>query len=153
MTRIGKLIAAMGAAAAGWLGGVAVGAVPATPEPNVLAVAAANNAFFGDLYGALKEGRGNLFFSPYSISAALTMTSRGMDAGHDPSTAVVVGFYEDIPRSPSAREDMLRWFRLSEVVGMKEVFSYHIGEEGFRDLIAMMRKNQKMYRERRKGKS
>ena len=47
------------------------------PVPSAKAVAAANNAFSGDLYQRLKDGPGNIFFSPYSISSALTMTYQG----------------------------------------------------------------------------
>lgn len=36
-----------------------------------------NNSFAFDLYTALASGEGNLFFSPYSISAALAMTYAG----------------------------------------------------------------------------
>jgi serpin B len=36
-----------------------------------------NSAFAFDLYQVLREGDGNLFFSPYSISAALAMTYAG----------------------------------------------------------------------------
>ena len=36
-----------------------------------------NNAFAFDLYHALSEGEGNLFYSPFSISQALAMTSAG----------------------------------------------------------------------------
>ena len=36
-----------------------------------------NNAFAFDLYHALSHGEGNLFYSPFSISQALTMTSAG----------------------------------------------------------------------------
>ena len=36
-----------------------------------------NNAFAFDLYQALSGGEGNLFYSPFSISQALTMTSAG----------------------------------------------------------------------------
>ena len=36
-----------------------------------------NNAFAFDLYHALSDGQGNLFYSPFSISQALTMTSAG----------------------------------------------------------------------------
>lgn len=37
----------------------------------------ASNEFALDLYGALRAGKGNLFFSPYSIHAALAMTREG----------------------------------------------------------------------------
>ena len=36
-----------------------------------------NNAFAFDLYHALSDGQGNLFYSPFSISQALAMTSAG----------------------------------------------------------------------------
>jgi serpin B len=36
-----------------------------------------NNQFAFDLYGALKDGAGNLFCSPYSVSLALAMTYAG----------------------------------------------------------------------------
>jgi serpin B len=43
----------------------------------VNALVAASNAFALDLYARLRESEGNLFFSPYSISTALAMTSAG----------------------------------------------------------------------------
>ena len=42
------------------------------PPPGALAAATASNAFAFDLYGRLKGGGGNLFFSPLCVSAALT---------------------------------------------------------------------------------
>ena len=36
-----------------------------------------NNAFAFDLYRVLSDGEGNLFYSPFSISQALAMTSAG----------------------------------------------------------------------------
>jgi serpin B len=41
------------------------------------AVVNGNNAFAFDLYGQLRPRDGNLFYSPYSISGALAMTSAG----------------------------------------------------------------------------
>src|SRR3954452_12086874 len=40
-----------------------------------------NSAFATDLYGELASGNDNLFFSPYSISAAIGMTYGGARAG------------------------------------------------------------------------
>ena len=45
-------------------------------EP-VSAAAGDNDAFAGELYGKLRTVQGNLFFSPYSISAALAMAYAG----------------------------------------------------------------------------
>src|SRR5664280_191138 len=56
--------------------------LPATPisftaSPEVKTVVDGNTAFALDLYQALKARPSNLFFSPFSISAALAMTSAG----------------------------------------------------------------------------
>src|SRR4051794_34921561 len=40
-------------------------------------LAAGNTAFATDLFGQLRSDPGNLFLSPFSISAALAMTSAG----------------------------------------------------------------------------
>ena len=67
------------------------------------------------------------------------------DAGRDPFTAVIVAFYEDIPAFVPARDDMPRWFTPQEVAQNKAVFSYHIGDAAFADLIAFMHKNRHRY--------
>ena len=45
--------------------------------PDAVAVAGGNTSFALDLYRRLRHVKGNLFFSPYSISAALAMTYAG----------------------------------------------------------------------------
>lgn len=60
--------------------------LPATPIPftashEVKAAVAGNTAFALDLYQKLKSRPGNLFFSPYSISASLAMTYAGARGG------------------------------------------------------------------------
>jgi len=45
--------------------------------PDESALAKSNNAFALDLYAKLREQKGNLFLSPYSISSALAMTYAG----------------------------------------------------------------------------
>jgi serpin B len=47
------------------------------PGSGAVAVAEGSNRFAMDLYGKLRGERGNLFFSPYSISTALAMTYAG----------------------------------------------------------------------------
>jgi len=54
---------------------IAPTASAATADPAPMAVAA--NTFGTDLYGRISAKPGNVFFSPYSISSALTMTQRG----------------------------------------------------------------------------
>jgi serpin B len=52
-------------------------APPDTATAGMLSAAKSNNLFACDMYGRLKNGSGNLFFSPMSISAALAMTYAG----------------------------------------------------------------------------
>lgn len=56
-------------------------------------------------------------------------------AAQDLPTCVVVGLYEHIPQLPAARADMPHWFTRQEVLGMRQVFSYHIGESEYERLI------------------
>jgi len=49
----------------------------ARADDNVQAIVKSNNSFSLDLYRQFKVNGGNLFFSPYSISAVLTMTYEG----------------------------------------------------------------------------
>jgi serpin B len=49
----------------------------AVGQVDMAALVDGNNAFAFDLYRALKEAQGNLFYSPYSISQALAMTYAG----------------------------------------------------------------------------
>ena len=62
----------------------------ASPSDEIVTLANANNTFACDLYARLKDTTGgNLFFSPFSISTALAMTSagaRGETAGQMRST-------------------------------------------------------------------
>lgn len=49
----------------------------AADKDNINAIVAGNNAFACSLYLELAKDKGNLFFSPYSISSALAMTYAG----------------------------------------------------------------------------
>ena len=50
---------------------------PEVDEADLTALVSGNSAFAFDLYQALREEDGNLFYSPYSISLALAMTYAG----------------------------------------------------------------------------
>jgi serpin B len=50
---------------------------PEVDEADLAALVGGNTAFAFDLYQALKDKNGNLFYSPYSISQALAMTYAG----------------------------------------------------------------------------
>jgi serpin B len=52
-------------------------ALPGVPRADLDALVDGNSTFAFDLYQALRDTDGNLFFSPYSISAALAMTFAG----------------------------------------------------------------------------
>ena len=49
----------------------------AKTDTDVVGLVNGNSAFALDLYGRLRAKKGNLFFSPYSISTALAMTYGG----------------------------------------------------------------------------
>jgi hypothetical protein len=57
----------------------------------------------------------------------------------------MVAFYEHIPQSKAAREDMPRWFRYDDVARSRSVFAYHIGDREFEDLLRYMKQNEKRY--------
>jgi len=59
----------------------------------------------------------------------------GKTAETDLGSCVCVCFYEHIPELPAALEDMPRWFARSEVLLMKDIFSYIVGEEGFERIL------------------
>lgn len=62
---------------------LAMGSAPEAPgnqEPTTMkTIAQANNQFAFDLYDHLRAGDGNLFYSPYSISTALSMVLAGAE--------------------------------------------------------------------------
>ena len=84
----------------------------------------------------------------YSFADWCANARRGPDAGHDPSTAIVVAFYEDIPTIPAARDDMPRWFTFAEIAESKAIFSYHLSEIDFQGLLAHMQRNRHLYKPR-----
>jgi hypothetical protein len=57
------------------------------------------------------------------------------DAGRDLPTCVAVAFLEHIPAHPEARADMPRWFTREEILHMRGIFSYLIGEDEYDRLI------------------
>jgi serpin B len=62
------------------------------------AVAKGCNAFTADLYGKLSQAKGNLFFSPYSISTALAMTYVGAGGKTAEEMAGVMHFDQDVAK-------------------------------------------------------
>src|ERR1035437_2183242 len=75
---------------------------------------------------------------------------RGETAEDDLATCVAVCFFEHIPEIPEALEDMPRWFTRADVLAMKTLLSYQVGEEGYAKVLARFdryhkeeKKNQK----------
>src|SRR5262245_54475872 len=74
-----------------------------------------------DLYARLREGKGNLFFSPYSIHTALAMTAAGARGATAAEMAKVLG----LPSSDGAHAaiaELLRTLNAPPKVGGKEVY-------------------------------
>jgi hypothetical protein len=61
---------------------------------------------------------------------------RGKTAEDDLLTCVSVCFLEHIPETPEALKDMPRWFNREDVLKMKEIFSYMVGEDGYATILA-----------------
>ncbi len=71
----------------------------------------------------------------YAYATWCCLQPSGAAAEDDLGTCVCACFYEHIPESPEALEDMPRWFSRSDVLTMKEVFSYMVGEDGFQRIL------------------
>lgn len=69
----------------------------APSSENVVAVAAGNRAFALDLYGELRNGGENLFYSPWSITSALAMTWAGAEG--ETETAMAETLHFDLPEA------------------------------------------------------
>lgn len=72
-----------------------LGCSPDAPVGQTQSLVEGNTAFALDLYGQLKAGPGNLFFSPYSISMALAMTYAGARSQTEKQMAQVFHFSGD----------------------------------------------------------
>jgi serpin B len=98
------------------LGLVPILAIPAANAgPSGLAVPAdvrtlvqGNNAFALDLFARLRNQEGNLFYSPYSISTALAMTSAGARGATAEQMAQVLHFSLDARRLHPAFAELIR---------------------------------------------
>ena len=70
---------------------------PKADEADLVTLVDGNSAFALDLYQELKEKDGNLFYSPYSISAALAMTYAGARGETEQQMADALNF--DLPQN------------------------------------------------------
>ena len=67
----------------------------------------------------------------------------GKPAADDLGTCVAVCFYEHIPELPAALNDMPRWFTKTDVITMKEILSYHVGEKGYQEILKVYDKKKR----------
>lgn len=97
---------------------------PDANEEDLRELASGNTSFAFDLYGILGEEEGNIFFSPYSISAALAMTYAGADGDTEAEMAEVLRF--TLPQNRLHPAFNLLNLRLAELSEEDSTFSLHI---------------------------
>ena len=108
--------------------------LPGTDE-DLPELAAGNGDFAFDLYHALRGEEGNLFFSPYSLSAALAMTYAGARGETERQMAATLHFTQPQERLHPAFNALDQWLAASSGPG-EEAFRLEVanslwGEEGF----------------------
>ena len=62
---------------------------------------------------------------------------RGEASADDPLTCVCASFYEEIPTNQKALNDMPNWIRRDALEHGREVFSYKVGPEGYKKILAI----------------
>jgi len=115
------------------LGGEQPRTVEKGQEMATEAVVAQNNLFALDLYGKLRAGKGNLFFSPYSISTALTMTYAGARGKTDTQMAKVL-YFPTVPSETVPVKNTLARTRFHSAFGAIVKDLNARGEKGGYDL-------------------
>ncbi|MCK5117046.1 MAG: serpin family protein [Candidatus Aegiribacteria sp.] len=97
---------------------------PDVNEEDLRELASGNSSFVFDLYGVLGEEEGNIFLSPYSISAALAMTYAGAGGGTEAEMADVLKF--TLPQNLLHPSFNLLDLELAEIAEEDSTFSLHI---------------------------
>jgi serine protease inhibitor len=106
-----------------------------------------NNAFAIDLYARLKAEKGNLFFSPYSVSTALAMTYAGARGNTETQMADVLHFELDQERLHPAFGALVA--RLN-ARGKEDAYQLSVanalwGQKGYRFLRDFLELTEKVY--------
>jgi serpin B len=121
---------------------------PQVEEVAMEELASGNRDFSFDLYQALREQDGNLFFSPYSISAALAMTYAGARGNTEQQMAETMHYtlpQEQLHPAFNALDQSL----VSKAEEAEENFTLHLanslwGQEGFpfkQEFVDLLAKN------------
>jgi len=74
---------------------------------------------------------------------------RGETAEDDLATCAAVCFFEHIPEIPKALDDMPRWFTRADVLKMKKLLSYQVGEEGYAKVVARFDRHDKEHNQKK----
>jgi len=111
------------------------------------AITAGNSAFAFSLYGQLKDQKGNIFFSPYSISTALAMTYLGARGTTASEMAKVLHFTLDQKALHPAFGALIK--DLNDR-GSKETYELVVanrlwGQKGYRFIKAFLDDEKKYY--------
>jgi serpin B len=96
----------------------------AADKPEANPVVSGNNAFACDLYAHLAGEKGNLFFSPYSISTALAMTYAGARGQTATEMAKTLHFRLNQQELPPA---FARLLKEMDGQGKDRPFEMHVG--------------------------
>jgi len=80
------------------------------PSPPPQQLVLSNNTFACDLYAQLKDTKGNLFFSPFSVSTALAMTSAGAKANTAAQMRKLLRFPASQEEAHAKFADLLKHF-------------------------------------------
>jgi len=80
--------------------------------------------------------------SVYKYAEWCCKQPRSNDADEDLLTIVAVSFYEYLPEIPAAVKDIPRWFKASNIIEMREIFSYRLGDDGYQKILSSFPKSQ-----------
>jgi hypothetical protein len=81
----------------------------------------------------------------YDFADWCAKAPRTNDAATDPATAVAAAFLEHLPTNPLTREDLPRWFTAGQILQSRQVFSCHLTEQQFGELVDHLRKHSGRY--------
>ena len=111
-----------------------------------VAVAKGNNAFALDLYARLRQKKGNLFLSPYSISTALAMTYAGARGETEAQMAKVLHFTLPQGRLHPAMGTLVRELNAGGKKQYRLIVANALwGQKGYGFLPAFLSVNEKYY--------
>lgn len=119
--------------------------VSAIDKADIDSIVAGNNSFAFDLYRQLARDKGNLFFSPYSISSALAMTYAGARGETAKQMACVLHFSLAAERLHPAFSDLTGMFNAGGKSYQLSVANALWGQVGYKFLPGFLDITNKHY--------